>query len=581
MKTLNVSTRFLCVSGLLLWGTARAQAGSWGVERYVWNGTSQEAVVRISTSNYYGPSITNEAKTLTKVMRDNQLISFQNGSDVYPHAAVAGWGTNWYDPWTDSTTSRGASSFTGTVDTTIYAVFKWHRNQIADPNHPYQTQDDPTDNPPKYLFTREKGLIVGSKSTLADSVHGEIKSKGGMNVTLEDSQLLRYEDSGGGGYAHNAEIDIVRRLNVTGDEVVAPPLLFKGTATVVPDYSGQHSGGGASAHFVYDAAPAVMNVTIWTQGDAFNERHGPSHNAPRRDENTPTVAAGSKGTEADPYAMHLFGVGVQLSPPLAGQKLLPVKILIEGPKHVQNSWKWAYREAEHSPNAYTNEFGGISLGYLISNDIANANFEISVPGQPSTTGPAHYRQAWDEIIDTSSSSSQETHWEYNKDFDYDTDIDVTFKPRFKNSYFEIGDDPQWVRRSNPISGHTMNFMLGKIQVSGVINQGYSYPQTWIFTSNPLDVLYSQYSTYNGPPVKLVDQAELDQICEPKTATDLPHGNVYDLAYKTKLRIKEPPSTPLEEHVMHIGDMTIYDASIEQVWMKAQDNDVYQPDPTAQ
>lgn len=290
--------------------------------------------------------------------------------------------------------------------------------------------------------------------------------------------------------------------------------------------------------------------------------------------NTLSVAAGGKDYLS---SSHWVGVAVVLSPPLAGQKIRPLNPFIVGPTHVNQAWRGFLLSEEYGGNQ-TSTSGPIDLGGILTSDRANANFEVSIPGQPSEVGPAHYRQAWDESTGDYS-YSQDSHWSYNKDFDYDTDIDVTFRPKFRDSYYPGGDAPSQTTIV-PIIGHTMNFMVGKMQVSGIIDRGYSYARTWIFTSDPLEVLYSQYGSYSGPPVKLVSQAVLDDyvVCTPRQFTNTSQAGVNAGVYKTKLRVKEPPSTSLEEHMMHIGDMIIYDAKIDQVWMKAQDNDVYQPDP---
>ena len=600
MNTLKVSIRMMCALWLLLLWSSQAQAGSWAVDRYVWTGNSHWSLANVQT--YEAPYGTDRTYvgTVDIVMRDNRsIVPGVEFDPPYPNLAKAEWYHNWQD-WDESVTYDSIPTLTGTADTSIYAVFKWHRKQIADPQNPYQATDDPTDNPPKYLFTREKATINADKTQSGDQVSGEVKSQQGLNMRLRDEDWVYYDRFGNVTTnasdatlgLNTAEVDVVRRLEVKGDEVKGPLVTFKGVATSTPPRSNVPSGG-ANVGISYTAAPAVMNVRVWTLYGEVGNIHGPAHDAPPSSvDNSVAIAAGGK--IEDYNGQHNVWVSVTLSPPLAHQKLLPLTPLIVGPLHVKQAWRWypIPEEGTVFPDGLimpansvheTNTSGTIILGTIASSDRANATYEVSVPGQPSEIGPAHYRQAWDESTEDSS-SSQESHWSYNKKFDYDTDIDVAFFPFFKNSHYQTGDDPHWVRKVISVGNHTMNFMLGKIQVSGVIDQGYSYPQTWIFTSNPQDLWANQSASYNGPPVKLVTQEELDQICEPKTAMDTgvneQGGSCYGL-YKVKMRVKEPPSTLLEEHKLQIGDMTLYDAKIDQVWMKAQDNDVYEYNPSAQ
>lgn len=160
-KSSSFSVRFVAVSVLLLCAITQAQAEHWEVERYVWNGSSGDTEGRV----YSGYGIKSEARSYNLVVKDNVKVSstYSDSNYIHPDHSRVYWHRNWNDPWPNSSSSYSVQTLTNSINASVYAVFKWHRKQLPNPNSYRETYDDPSDNPPRFLYTREKGRITANK----------------------------------------------------------------------------------------------------------------------------------------------------------------------------------------------------------------------------------------------------------------------------------------------------------------------------------------------------------------------------------------------------------------------------------
>ena len=249
-----------------------ARAGEWKVERYVWNGASH------NTSLYYSKSRDvvsyTQTKTRNLVCRENTSIPLPPGAGNnalghYISLVNVRWDN--INPMSDSdvVTSSTIQSATSRAQSSVCAVLKWHRNQILG-------QDDPYDNPPKFLYLSENVSISGSRNTYHIGraysltpwpgdflkVFGHAGS-GDLQVALSSDNWQYGAGDGSYGYSNSASATKIHRYNVTGDTVIAGSVSYAGQAKLSPGYEQpQENGQGTgSVGFSYTAEPLSYGIS--------------------------------------------------------------------------------------------------------------------------------------------------------------------------------------------------------------------------------------------------------------------------------------------------------------------------------
>lgn len=110
-----------------------------------------------------------------------------------PTGGIIHWGETNYSAYGGDTASYGASQLDGEyVDCagTITTVWVWKRDQIPDPQNPGQSVDDPLDNPPEFVISKEYCRAYASAASLggvlvaADNGLGFDAVPGGDGITI-------------------------------------------------------------------------------------------------------------------------------------------------------------------------------------------------------------------------------------------------------------------------------------------------------------------------------------------------------------------------------------------------------------
>ena len=576
MRIKTMRTGMWTIAVALLCHARTAHAGEWVVDRYE---TTATAMSQEGNWSAYGEEAQTRVHTVNGKEEPGAPGSSEYGS--LTHTAVSAHPG--YTNWPNDPAQPGAPKLMGFSRGSIKAIFKWQRNQIYDAqNGPGSGHDDPDDNPPAIIWIRESASISAGKTKHHNNNADPLWTGGYIVIEGKDS-LGNSAGTPNGGRSHQ-DIGIfdswsgtsatarVRAYPAGTDTVVGPTFSFHGKITM---FGGYISAGGdqyTDLYFNYGATLATLNISLKRKDSDLPEVSGDGYNSA-------AIAAGAKDTLKNEHWAEVF---VTLDPPLAGQELKIAPETLPSPPADSNGnsstddrvfdpqfpvlWK-------PNPHPITDENGKAKIGEWRSDDIfTGGTGRLVVPGRPRTAPNrafASLHQAWDE--DGQAEGGPGAHWNYGKEFDYDTDIPVTFQPSFTDSYdYGAWSSQPTEKRTIKITKHTMNFLVGRIRVSGIDpGDPNSGRKTWFFTSERRKV---DPPFYTGPPILYATQEELDALasCSPRQVTDVSESGIY----QTTLRMTEPEADEDGEVVLKFGEVTVREASIEQVWLKAQDDGVW-------
>lgn len=557
------SLTWLAGLAMLLGLCGPARAGYWELDRYVWSAESHAEDIKWrgrEGSSSAGESSVESNYVFNKTRSCSNVIEPISPHAQQEYAQSAGCGTSSADgsasdTWLrygnqgdfPSSMNRGEVSGKAHFVYSVRAVFRWNGDI---------KEKDPVNHG---LFIHEEASLCGFETVNAD--RGKPFTLSGIKNSLSSAPHAVVQPWGDGSFNPNAPAAIyyIERAqaitNIGGQEaaleVSGPTRTFSGTIDLKPGYTSDLAANGvASLYPNYSADVAHMSIAIQRRKAAVPPSSGPL--------NTASIAAGGFDTAPKEHWADVF---VTFSPPLAGQKIVMHRGQISGYE----------KEAAWAPNKtpFTDADGRVRIGAWLSSDLFVGNGELRVQQHKGDPMPvAKYRQAWDE--DSDGHLGGEKHWQYDQIFEYGKAIPVTFRPSFLDNWSYGGWSYQEpIQQKVPITRHTLNFMAGRLRVSG-FSGSYAYPQTWIFTSNRSE---ANPHPWNGPPIVFAPQRVLDQYayCTPRQVTDSLGKGIYT----TTMIVPEPPVNRSGEPELVFGNIVIRRASIEHVGLKAQDDGVYE------
>ena len=265
---------FLASLLLLCLCAPSAHAGQWEFQGYYWSGSANSVGLNLSDNRdgSYKTYIQNSKRSAR-----NQLQTQGNYTPDSASVAVRGAysGANF-----DSTLppQKGSPGASGSVGSSVYAVFHWKRNLKSYYNgtmdYP-ETIPDPDDNPPTHIYVREKGTIYGNTGIYQDyqrptgyddadpwpGNYYEIKGSGMEELSLGDRHRPDNNQSTGWAYGPNSKT-IIRKVEVENDQVIVPSRSFHGEIKLSPGYEKEDQSLKIDASLGFSYEADALNVGV-------------------------------------------------------------------------------------------------------------------------------------------------------------------------------------------------------------------------------------------------------------------------------------------------------------------------------
>jgi hypothetical protein len=539
---------------LLVLMTRASYAGQWTLDSFVYHGTTHSET---QTWGWYGfaheikhPGAEKSVPESAPIFREARVpISPQEGSSgsfaisssLFMTSSLAGGQTA-------NSTGWPIKAAKTSVVVTVRPVFVWRRNNIYTPG--VGDSPDPNDNPVLsqriYIYEESQGRITRRHSggepsySAANPFRGTWMPMQRLDNGLKSPITEDLSDYGGitnhsvGGRVRFIPVNKIR-IGIEGKEFFdGPAINLKGIV---------ESQARSFIRWEQASAQVSFHYNIRMMGFQFRTRRKGSTEDPKilnGFSSYASIAAGHQKSD-EHQAEILMRVTMAGGPDLIGMPGLSLsqlpKLRLHNEKGVEKDAKLLPPSDPDTPAAerpadLTDSSGFIIVNRVLSRDLITLNsghtYATLADNVYAPTG-VHARehvmiyQNWDD----------QNQWEMPSYLlGTENSVPVKFRPKF-------GDVS--------IKGHTMKMLVAKVKIS--IANGFGARRTKIITSNPAEV-NSQVS----PPIVLGDPQNFAAF-EETTVTDEETAGVY------RGTLKFPQSEQ---------------ATVEQLWFKAQDQGVYIP-----